>query len=50
MKNMPSKNPKVGNSTKKRFIHLDLVIWEDTRETEGNMGLFETRVNLLDPC
>ena len=43
-------NPKVGNSIKERFIHFDLVVWKDARETERNESLFETRVELPDPC
>ena len=35
---------------KERFIHIDLMIWEDVRETERNEGLFETRAKILDPC
>ena len=35
---------------KERFIHFDLVIWKDTRETERNESLFETRAELPDPC
>ena len=34
VKNMLSRNPKVGSSTKERFIYLDLVIWKDVRETK----------------
>jgi len=50
VKNMLSGNPKVGSSMKERFIHFDLVIWKDARETERNESLFETRVELPDPC
>jgi len=35
---------------KKRFIQLDLMIWEDAREIKRNKGLFETRAKLFDPC
>ena len=34
VKNMPSRNPKVGSSTKERFIHLNLMILADAREIE----------------
>ena len=46
---MPSRNSKVGSSTKERFIHFDLVIGKDARETEKNESLLETRAKLLDP-
>ena len=36
VKNMPSGNSKVGSSTKERFIHFDMVIRNDARETERN--------------
>ena len=35
VKNMSSRNPKVGNSTKERFFHFDLVIGKGARETKG---------------
>ena len=50
VKNTSSGNPKVGSFTKERFIHFDLVIWKDTRETERNNGLLETKAKLLHPC
>ena len=50
VKSMPSRNPKVGSSTKERFIHLDLVIKKDVRETERNDNLFESRTKLLNLC
>ena len=36
VKNMLSGNPKVGSGMKKRFIHFDLVVRKDAKETEGN--------------
>ena len=50
VKNMLKGNPKVGNNTKERFIHLDLVIGKDAREIERNESLLETRAKLLYPC
>ena len=40
-KNMPRRNPIVGSSTKKRLIHPNLMIWEDTRKTIGGDGILE---------
>ena len=34
---MLSGNLKVSSSTKERFLHLDLVIWKDVRETKNGM-------------
>ena len=49
VKNMSRRDPKVGSSTKERFIYFDLMIWKDARETERSDNLFETRAKLLDP-
>ena len=35
VKNMLSGNPKVGSSTKERFIHFDLVIWKVQERLKG---------------
>ena len=50
VENMLSRDPMVGSSTKERFIHFDLLIWKDTRETKRNNSLFEVRAKLLDSC
>ena len=50
VKDMSSRNPKFGSSMKERFIHLDLVIWKDARNSKKNESLYETRAKLLDPC
>ena len=34
----------------KRFIHFNLMIGKDARETEGDDNIFETGVKLLNPC
>ena len=40
LENMLSRNPKVGNSTKKSFIHFDLVIGKDAREAKKDDNIF----------
>ena len=47
---MPSRDPKLGSSMEKRFIHFDLMIGKDARESEGDEIIFETGVKLLNPC
>ena len=47
---MSSRDPKLSSSTEKRFIHFDLMIGKDARETEGDESIFETRVKLLNPA
>ena len=44
---MPRRNPIVGSNTKKRLIHLDLMIGKDTRKTIGSNGILESRPILL---
>jgi len=46
---MPRKDPIIGSSIKKRFIHLDLMVWKNARETTRNDNLFETRTKLPNP-
>jgi len=40
----------LSNSTKERFIHFDLTVGKDARETDRNESIFETRAKLLDSC
>jgi len=40
---MSMRNPIVGSSTKKRLIHPNLMVWEDTRKTIGDNGIPQNR-------
>ena len=48
-KNMASRDPIVGNSTKNRFIHPYLMVWKDTRKTIGGDGILEIRTEPSNP-
>ena len=50
LENMPSRNPKVGSNTKKKFIHFDLVVKKDARKAERDERIFETRAKPFNPC
>ena len=38
---MSRRNPIIGSNTKKRLIHCDLMVWEDTRKTIDGDGILE---------
>jgi len=38
VKNMSSRDPKVGNNTKERFIYFNLMKWKDASETGTSKG------------
>ena len=46
---MPKRNPIVGSSMKKRLIHPNLMVWEDTRKAVGGNRIFKIRTKPLDP-
>ena len=48
-KNMPKRNLIVGSSMKKRLIHPNLMIWEDTRKTIGGDGILEIEIKPPNP-
>ena len=43
------RNPIVGSSTKKRFIHPNLMVWEDIRKTIGDNGILEIETKPPNP-
>ena len=49
VQNMSSRDPVIGSNKKKRFIHLNLMIWKNARENIMNDSLFETRAKLPNP-
>ena len=46
---MPRRNPIVGSSMKKRLIHSNLMIWDDTRKTIGANRILEIRTKPHNP-
>ena len=46
---MQRRNPIVGSNTKKRLIHPNLMVWEDTRKTVGSDGILEIRTKTSNP-
>ena len=40
----------LSSNTKERFIHFDLMVGKDARETDRNESILETRAKLLDSC
>ena len=46
---MSSRDPIIGYSTKKRFIHHDLMVWKNAREATRDDSLVETRAKLSNP-
>ena len=43
MENMLKRNLIIDNNTKKRLIHPNLMVWEDTRKTIGDDGILEIK-------
>ena len=46
---LESRDLTMGSNTKKGFIHLDLMIWKNSRENIRNDSLFNTRAKLPNP-
>lgn len=48
LEDVSNRDPIIGSSTKE-FIHLNLMIWKNARETIRNGSLFKTRAKLPNP-
>ena len=46
---MPSKDPIIGNSKKKRLIYPNLIVWKDTRKAIGGDGILEIQTKPPNP-
>ena len=46
---MLKRNLIIDNSTKKRLIHPNIMVWEDTRKTIGDDGILEIKTKPPNP-